>query len=647
MPNALGFGESLLLKAAGGTGVNYVLELHGLPGNEFYVIPLPSQPESISCTRSYGETPVYTFDPDYVYREIAKQRGGSISVSGRAGVYSRLGLRYDFRSLKGATTTDVSKIESGKALDIAKSVGNAVLDIFGDSGGVFYGDGESHMKEFHKFCQKYHEYAAEKKKLSRTGIFDLNKTMNNEDQPYLVFRALKENIHVRVAIQNFTWSKAKDSTRMSYAWTLNLNIYDDHNNGNNPFAIEFIQDLLGGFNRAIENLNGKIFLLSRVLPGLANQVTSPLGETVKQLNNTFKGVNAVANSPGVAVSSLRNAVSNALGVISNALEYTLGVRSDNFFGTKVLKNWSDYSYFDGSWGFQRLGDTIFYVTSGGDADDFESVPNDIDVATSSYALKNEALIVEELMQAIHAAAGYLNLAKTLIDSSQFNATGFLNRNENSWSGIAALFDDRSNIRKNTPANFSAVNYTLRTGENLINIAEKVMGTRELWTVLAELNNCTDAFTRADGSPLSSGSVILIPTNDNSLILTFLPNVEGERGSKIGVDFLLDDSGDFVLDDMDFKLVKDVANLKQAVKNRLQTRKGELTHNPNFGLSDIIGNKNVWSAQYIAMHIRDQLLQDGRFLDVKDIEIDEQGDELFVKITAFTIQKQNLTFKTGV
>jgi len=365
------------------------------------------------------------------------------------------------------------------------------------------------MKEFHKFCQKYHEYAAEKKKLSRTGIFDLNKTMNNEDQPYLVFRALKENIHVRVAIQNFTWSKAKDSTRMSYAWTLNLNIYDDHNNGNNPFAIEFIQDLLGGFNRAIENLNGKIFLLSRVLPGLANQVTSPLGETVKQLNNTFKGVNAVANSPGVAVSSLRNAVSNALGVISNALEYTLGVRSDNFFGTKVLKNWSDYSYFDGSWGFQRLGDTIFYVTSGGDADDFESVPNDIDVATSSYALKNEALIVEELMQAIHAAAGYLNLAKTLIDSSQFNATGFLNRNENSWSGIAALFDDRSNIRKNTTANFSAVNYTLRTGENLINIAEKVMGTRELWTVLAELNNCTDAFTRADGSPLSSGSVLPI------------------------------------------------------------------------------------------------------------------------------------------
>jgi hypothetical protein len=478
-------------------------------------------------------------------------------------------------------------------------------------------------------------------------VFDLNKETGYASKPFLVFRALKENIHVRVTIDTFTWAKNKDNSRMGNIWTLVLTIYDDYTDTDNPFAIDFIKQQLGNFNRALETLNGKLFLISRVLPNLADQIASPLNQTIKQLNSTISGTRAVVNSPAQAISILKTVVNNVMNTLGNVVDFFNFESGDSF----VANDWSTAIFTDGWYGANRLADSTSNFASAYsglfDSNDAQSIPKDIDLGTSSSALREEALVLEELMYAINIAKGYLNLTKSVLNTAEIGSTGFLNRDERSWGALSALFSTEDNVPKNVKSNLKGISYTLRSGENLLNIAEKLTGSRDGWVVLSEINDCKDAYTRNDGSPLGAGSTILVPVQDNSLAISLLPNTGDDLGSKIGTDFMLDQNGDFVLDGDDLKLVSGVSNLKQAVRNRLQTKKGELVHTPNLGLDEILGNKNLWSISYIAMHIREQLLQDGRFIDIKDIQIEEQADELYVSITAQTIEKKNLTFKTGV
>ena len=227
-------------------------------------------------------------------------------------------------------------------------------------------------------------------------------------------------------------------------------------------------------------------------------------------------------------------------------------------------------------------------------------------------------------------------------------TGFLDREDTSWALLSSLYKDRDLVRKSIKPRVQGIKYTIRSGENLINISEKLLGDRNKWSILASINECKDAYTRANGNSLKAGDEIIVPTtNDNNVLLPLLPNTQSDSTLSVGADLMLDETGDLVLGDLDLKLVSGKANLKQAIGNVLRTTKGELVMNPEFGLTKIVGYTNIWGANFIAAQIREQLLYDARFLDVQDINVNVDGDFLSVTLTVSTIIKEKITFTTGV
>jgi hypothetical protein len=614
--NAIGSVEANLLKLAGGTGVQYILEMRGLRNDTFAVVPLPSQPSDVQCTRDYHELPMYTFGGATVFREIAKQRTGSITIKGNSGLYSRLGIRYNYDSL----FKDTSIKEDLK--DILTGGGN----------GVFYANGEEHMTEFQKFLQKYHFYAANSDEPVVYSAYDLKNGLETDRRPFLVFRALAENLHVKVCVTDFTWQKSTGGNRLSYAWTLTLRIYDDYE-PENPFT--FFGDYLKQVNRAIQNVNGSLFLLARIPGAVSEQLLSPVDKVVKQLRNSIKGVEAVAVSPIALMENMKYTVRNMQKTV-NQLRVSVTNVGDSYedaFGEDSFK------YFVDGW-WASIRETPSDI---GDA-----ATGDVDIGQQDNALREQSIIIEDLLRNLSIASGYLNLIdknrRAYVDIN----TGFLDREDTSWALLGSLYRETDFVRKNVRPRVQGVRYILRAGENLINIAEKLLADKTKWTILATINECKDAYTRSSGEPLKTGDEILVPTTtENNVLLPLLPNTLKDNTLSTGTDLLLDDTGDLVLGDQDLKLVSGKANLKQAITNVLQTGKGELIMNPEFGLTKIVGYTNIWGANFIAAQIREQLLYDARFLDVQDVNIELQGDTLVVTLTVSTINKEKITFTTGV
>lgn len=615
--NAIGSVEANLLKLAGGTGVQYILEMRGLRNDTFAVVPLPSQPSDVQLTRNYTETPVYTFGGSSVFREIAKQRTGVINISGNSGLYNRLGIRYNYDSL----FKDTSLKED--VMDILSGGGNT----------VFYANGEEHMTEFQKFLQKYHEYAANSDAPITYSAFDLKNDLVSDKRPFLVFRALSENLHVKVHIVDFTWKKSTASNRVSYMWSLTLGIYDDYE-PENPFT--FFGDYLSSVNKAIQNLNGSLFLLSRIPSATSRQLLDPVDNVVKQLRNSIRGVEAVAVSPIGLIENMKYTVKNMQKTV-NQLRTSVtnvGQSYENAFGEDSFK-----FFVDGWWASIRQNSATAVDTAGNAAIDLENQAN---------PLRQEAIIVEDLLRNLSIVSGYLNLMdKTKKTYVEVN-TGFLDREDTSWALLSSLYKDRDLVRKSIKPRVQGIKYTIRSGENLINISEKLLGDRNKWSILASINECKDAYTRANGNSLKAGDEIIVPTtNDNNVLLPLLPNTQSDSTLSVGADLMLDETGDLVLGDLDLKLVSGKANLKQAIGNVLRTTKGELVMNPEFGLTKIVGYTNIWGANFIAAQIREQLLYDARFLDVQDINVNVDGDFLSVTLTVSTIIKEKITFTTGV
>lgn len=160
------------------------------------------------------------------------------------------------------------------------------------------------------------------------------------------------------------------------------------------------------------------------------------------------------------------------------------------------------------------------------------------------------------------------------------------------------------------ASSAAEVYQLRLGEDLMHIARRLYGDAGRWEELAELNGWLDAFTLPSGRRARAGDSLLIPTE-----------LEPQAArSSLGVDLALNANGDLILA-TDFKTISGPRNLAQALKLRIQTTRGELTHAPAYGLPRLIGRKlTASSAGYISAHIREQLTQDPRIERLSRLEL---------------------------
>jgi hypothetical protein len=179
----------------------------------------------------------------------------------------------------------------------------------------------------------------------------------------------------------------------------------------------------------------------------------------------------------------------------------------------------------------------------------------------------------------------------------------------------------------------------------ITAIERITDDNYLITVdgLSNLNNLTtndNAKIKAFlPGTINSQNQIYIPSDqavDEEPRTFDIPFLQGDDLTSLSkVDWLLDDSGDIVLNSFgEAALANGLNNLVQALKMKVATQKGSLLSDENFGLGLVPGvNVTDINIETILGDLRDMVLQDSRFEAVDKIEINLLGSDLSITIQA--------------
>lgn len=185
--------------------------------------------------------------------------------------------------------------------------------------------------------------------------------------------------------------------------------------------------------------------------------------------------------------------------------------------------------------------------------------------------------------------------------------------------------------------FAAVNYFLPDkGADAYSIAATVLGDANLYWQIIDLNNFRDAYTRADGTPLSPGSSVLVPS-------TTVPATKDN--DVFGTDLLIVNGDLQLVGNNDVMRISGYANYTQNLMHRMQTPRGTNRVFPNHGLmADIHSSANSTLPALIRTDVRDQVLQDHRTDEVRELALTELGDKVQVSMVVKAIAGTQRTFK---
>jgi hypothetical protein len=184
-----------------------------------------------------------------------------------------------------------------------------------------------------------------------------------------------------------------------------------------------------------------------------------------------------------------------------------------------------------------------------------------------------------------------------------------------------------------------VPYTLRFGECLMDVADRLTGDASRWIEIAQVNNWSSPYTDAQDQVAAAGTPLQIPADMISGInITDNLNLLTNRGEPLLTDLRLTD-GDLSLSS-GAATVSGIDNFNQAIINRLSTKLGEQIGLPTYGLSDLSGAKQTdTTIAFITDRVITQLLSDPRVYSVRDVSVLLNGDKVDVKLTIFTVDKQ--------
>ena len=187
--------------------------------------------------------------------------------------------------------------------------------------------------------------------------------------------------------------------------------------------------------------------------------------------------------------------------------------------------------------------------------------------------------------------------------------------------------------------------TVPTFTRKITAIEKITDSNYLITVdgLSNLNSLiTNDSAKIKGflpGTVNSQNQIYIPSDQavNTEPRTFdIPFLDGDDLTGLSkVDWLLDDNGDVVLNSFgEAALANGLNNLVQALKMKVQTQKGSLLEDTNFGLGLQPGiNVTDVNLENVLADLRDMVTQDSRFEGVDKIEVNLLPPDLSITIQA--------------
>lgn len=182
----------------------------------------------------------------------------------------------------------------------------------------------------------------------------------------------------------------------------------------------------------------------------------------------------------------------------------------------------------------------------------------------------------------------------------------------------------------------------RRGDTLQSIAARTLGDASKWTQLIYPNNLvypyiTDDSTVAGPGVLLTGAQILIPAPAAAASTTNPDQV-------FGTDVALTNGMLGATSTGDFAFVTGRANLRQALKNRIETQQGELAYHPRYGsvIKTLIGRMSTPAQQLLAASsAKGAVLADPRIASVDKAVATVNGDAVHVSVEAIPVVGQSV------
>ena len=209
------------------------------------------------------------------------------------------------------------------------------------------------------------------------------------------------------------------------------------------------------------------------------------------------------------------------------------------------------------------------------------------------------------------------------------------------------------LRGNTPAPGFRWADT-RLGDSLQDIAARELGEATRWPELVAANGLAppyivDGLGGLEDDALPNGRVLLAGTRIKVPASRPATGV-ADPGDVFGTDLILSDGGALQAgDDGDFLLVTDLPNLNQALRHRLDTRRRELRHHPEYGnqLHELVGEgAGPVRTQLAAAYAKRTLLSDDRVDAVERCVADLTGDRANVDAVAVATDGRALPIGDG-
>ena len=595
-----GLGETLL--ATGALQVDYFLEEK--TSTETTLIPFPSQPQNVQVRRIYNEQTIYTFDADFAYREISAPRIVEVTLQGQTGMALRLGINKD---------------------------------------GITYTEGYNHLHDFEEFVDRYHHKAQSHRSPVVFNVQSLQNDLDYRSRPYLIFRGIKENLHGRCVVKDLSYQRSVTNHRLgSFQWAMTLQIYDKAE-AKDPTGFGWM-DWADGVQNTLNSITGLSEAVQLGAVATASQVTG-------DINSIMQSASGIANSIRRVEDRAYGVANMAIGVV-NQINKT--ARAWAMFGAnKYKEKWDDFTEgtenkWDNAWNTNHWAESK--VANGNRTGTDQWVDSAPVMETQSNQLLVQQYNLTEMLYQGWLLRGYVGggaMEDITIDSTY----GFLGR-KYGFEALASLNPDIELVSAKAKSNTHSMSYEMRAGQSLLNIASFFLGDPSEWTTIAELNDCIDAYTYADNTPIVAGDTILIPT----LAMEFSdqnhdPSVNTTDADLIGYDFEFRD-GDLIIDTEGFRLVGGGENLRASIIRRLTVSLGEITYSPEYGVNfAIIGRKiNEISSSLIGAKLRQCLLQDSRILDVRDIlmEVDSKNSTtLNISLTCICVGQHDIVINTDL
>lgn len=176
---------------------------------------------------------------------------------------------------------------------------------------------------------------------------------------------------------------------------------------------------------------------------------------------------------------------------------------------------------------------------------------------------------------------------------------------------------------------------VQRGDTLQVIAARELGDAARWSELIAYNDLVPPFLTDDPEAtvtgvILSGQLIRLPAPVPVITTTADADLVFER------DVMLDERGALATKEGDFEVISGRANLRQSIKNRVETDRGELMFHPGYGslVRRLIGSVNRPTTTLLAAeYAKSAVAADSRIKQVSASVAEAVGDTIRVRVEA--------------